>query len=700
MNTGLTFQYPSWFMIFCVLLGLAYALTLYYKSNTFKEKPPALTWLFGVLRFLSVSLLSLLLLSPILQSLSVEKKNPIIVLAQDHSESIKAGMSKEDSTAYVAGFQQLKEELKDDYEVVEYSFGEEVREGADFQFTDKTSNLSSVLSTAYDLYSNQNLGAVILASDGIYNEGSNPIYAGAKLNVPIFTVAMGDTTIKKDLVLKRVFHNKIAYLGDRFSIQADVTASNCLGSSTRLVISRLGAGQSKKLQEIPISINNNDFFNTEEIILEANQAGVQRYLLEVVAINGEITTVNNRQEIFIDVLDARQKILIVANSPHPDISAFKQLILGNKNYEVDVTFASNIDKNVVEYDFVILHQIPSVTSPSSALLKQLNDRKIPRLFVIGNQSNINEVSRAQPFVSITGSISKTNEVQGIIDDNFNLFTLEDDLKREVVKFPPLVAPFGDFKAAANADVLLYQKIGTVGTKYPLLTFGEQNGIKVGVLCAEGIWKWRLFNFLQHKNYETFDELLGKSIQFLTVKEDKRRFRVNVIKNIFNENEAIYFDGQLYNQSYELVNDPDVSLTIKDSKGKEFPFTFNKTTKAYALNTGYFPVGNYSFEAKVNATGKTLTSKGNFSVRPIQLEIFETTADHGLMRLLSNKFDGGMVYPSNIGDLKAMLDAKETIKPKLYDTLQTKNVINLKWLFFLIMGLLTLEWFGRRYFGAY
>ena len=195
-------------------------------------------------------------------------------------------------------------------------------------------------------------------------------------------------------------------------------------------------------------------------------------------------------------------------------------------------------------------------------------------------------------------------------------------------------------------------------------------------------------------------MLGKSIQFLTVKEDKRRFRVNVIKNIFNENEAIYFDGQLYNQSYELVNDPDVSLTIKDSKGKEFPFTFNKTTKAYALNTGYFPVGNYSFEAKVNATGKTLTSKGNFSVRPIQLEIFETTADHGLMRLLSNKFDGGMVYPSNIGDLKAMLDAKETIKPKLYDTLQTKNVINLKWLFFLIMGLLTLEWFGRRYFGAY
>jgi hypothetical protein len=700
LNTGLSFQYPSWFVLFCVLLGLVYALTLYYKTNTFKEQPPALTWAFAIMRFLSVTLLSILLLSPILQSLIVEKKNPIVILAQDHSESINASLSKKDSTAYAENFKKLKEELKEDYEVIEYSFGQEVREGVDFKFTDKTSNLSSILTTAYDLYSNQNLGAVILASDGIYNEGSNPIYAGAKLNVPIFTVAMGDTTIKKDLILKRVFHNKIAYLGDKFTIQADITASNCAGSATRLTVSKLGAGAPKKLQETPISIGSNDFFNTQEIIIDADAAGVQRYLLEVTSVAGEVTTVNNRQEIFIDVLDARQKILIVANSPHPDISTFKQLILSNKNYQIDITYADNINKNVLDYDFVILHQIPSVTLPSTALLKQLDDRKIPRLFVIGSQSNLNEVSRVQPFISITGSISKTNEIQATIENNFNLFTLEDNLKREVPKYPPLIAPFGDFKAAPNAEVLLYQKIGTIDTKYPLLAFGEQNGIKVGVLAAEGIWKWRLFDFLQRKNYETFDELMGKSIQYLTVKEDKRRFRVNVIKNIFNENEAIYFDAQLYNQSYELVNEPDVSLTIKNSEGKEFPFTFNKTDKAYTLNAGYFPVGNYTFEGKVNAKGEQLTSKGSFSVRPIQLELFETTADHGLMRLLSTKFDGGMVYPSNIGDLKEMLKTKGNIKPKLYDTIQTRNLISLKWLFFLIMGLLTLEWFGRRYFGAY
>ena len=114
--------------------------------------------------------------------------------------------------------------------MVEYAFGSEVREGVDFSFTDKVSNLSSMLRTLYDLYSNQNLGAIVLATDGIYNEGSNPIYSGNLLAAPIYTVALGDTTPQKDVLIKRVYHNKIAYLGDKFSIQIDISAKNSVGS--------------------------------------------------------------------------------------------------------------------------------------------------------------------------------------------------------------------------------------------------------------------------------------------------------------------------------------------------------------------------------------------------------------------------------------------------------------------------------------
>lgn len=304
---NLSFQYPTWYILFCALLGLAVTAVLYFRDKTFKDQPNSLNWLLSVIRFLTVTFLSMLLLSPLLRSLITETKKPVIVLAQDQSESILSDMNEEEVTKYKADFQNLQTALSKDYDVKQYAFGGSVREGIDFNFTDKVSNISELLKNLYDLYSNQNLGAVVLASDGIYNEGSNPIYAGTKLAAPIYSIALGDTTAKKDLVLKRVFHNKIAYLGDKFSIQVDIGAKNCSGSNTTLNIAKIENGKSNRIKQIPIAINKNDFFNTQEIILDADKSGVQRFRISLNSVQGEITTANNTKDIFIDVLDARQK---------------------------------------------------------------------------------------------------------------------------------------------------------------------------------------------------------------------------------------------------------------------------------------------------------------------------------------------------------------------------------------------------------
>jgi hypothetical protein len=698
--TNITFEYPAWFAIFCVLAGLLYAGILYYKDNRFHEKGKWLNWALAAARFLSVTLIALLLLSPLLKSLKTETKKPVVILAQDESESVGNEL-KGDTTAYQKSFEALKNRLSEKYDVKEYAFGDGVREGIDFKYKDKVSNLSAVLNDVYDIYSNQNLGAIILATDGIYNEGNNPIYSGAKLNVPIYTVALGDTTPKRDVVLARVFHNKIAYLGDKFGIQVDVTAQNCLGTNTVLSVSKVEkGGKMKKLQAFPITIKDKNFFFTQEIILNAEQSGVQQYRLQVAEIKGEVTIINNVQDIFVDVLDARQKILLIANAPHPDIAALRQTISKNKNYEVKIAFFDNFRENLPDFDFVVLHQIPSVSKDATSLLKQLNERKMPRLYIVGNQTNLSILNKDQNVLTINGNSRNTNDVQTFVGSNFNLFTIDDRLKQELKKFPPVIAPFGDFKASANAQTLLYQKIGTVETKYPLLAFGEEGDIKVGVFAAEGIWKWRLFDYLQNQNHDIFDELMSKSIQYLTLKEDKRKFRVSVNKNIFNENERIYFDAELYNQSYELINDEEVTLKIKNEDGRDFPFTMNKTENAYTLDAGLFSVGNYTFTGIVNSNGKQLTYNGKFSIRPIQLEGFATTANHGLLKLMSQKYDGAMVYQDNLMALADSIEAKNAIKPVIYSTNQTRSFINLKWIFFLILFLLSLEWFFRRFFGAY
>lgn len=697
---NIDFQYPAWYLVFCVLAGLVYALVLYYKDRSFKEHSSFLTIGLGVLRFLTVTGISALLLSPLVKSITTETQNPIVVIAQDVSESVKASMDSLALKAYQNNLETLKNNLAENYDVKTYSFGENTTPGFSTEYDNKKTNISGVFQELYNLYSNQNLGAIVLATDGIYNAGSNPLYTSAKLPVAVYSVALGDTTPVKDIALKRVFHNKIAYLGDRFSIQADITARNLAGNNSKLSIYKVENGKNTKLQEQNIVVSDNNFFTTSEVILDADKAGVQHYRLSVSPINGENTTQNNTRDIFVDVLDARQKILILAHSPHPDLAALRQSITTNKNYEVDVVFVGEKRITLKEYDMLILHQIPSRKQSVGMLFKAIQEEKIPTLYIAGLQTNYKELNRIQSLMTTNVSGSSTNEVQGKWASDFSLFKLSEELKSQLPQYPPLIAPFGEAETQANASTLLYQRIGKVDTKYPLWVLGEQNNIRTGIILGEGLWKWRLFDYLQHNNHDLFNELIGKTVQYLSLKEDKRRFRVLAGKNIFDENEAIVFDAELYDSNYELTNTPDVDVVITNEEGRNYTFVFDKTTQGYNLNAGVLPVGNYTYLAKTSFNGEQMTFSGRFGVQPLQLELFENQADHAMLYALSGDSGGEVVYPQDITSISGKIANATQIKPVIYQNDKVSPLINSKWLFFLLLLLLTIEWFGRRYFGAY
>ncbi|MBT8218198.1 MAG: hypothetical protein KJP00_00125, partial [Bacteroidia bacterium] len=657
---NLQFQYPSYYLIFCIIGGLFLAGLLYYKADFFREQSKKLNWSLGTLRFFGVGLIGILLLSPILKRLFTETKSPIIVIAQDNSESIQSSMSSEQIVGYAESINTLADDLNDVYDVKLLRFGEMIEESSSFNYTDKVTNISNVFDHIYDNYSDQNLGAVILASDGIFNEGNNPIYSGTKIHVPIYSIALGDTTSKRDIKIRRVFHNQIAYLEDQFNVEIDISAFNATAQRPILSIAKFENGQFKKILEESILINGNDFFTTLTVPLLAESPGVSRYRVSVGAIRDEISLSNNTQEFFVDILDARQKILILANAPHPDLSALKSALETNKNYEIEVKYAKDPPTSWAEYDLTILHQLPSRKDPVNNVIAQINQRKIPTLFIVGSQSDLNAISRIQSIVDITGDGRNFNEVSAKVEDNFNLFTLDEALKNALPTFAPLTAPFGEFIADATGKVLLYQKIGKVDTKYPLMIFGEENDTKMAVLNAEGVWKWKLYDFLQHQNHDLFNNMIRKTAQYLTVKEDKRRFQISLPKKIFKENERISMDAILYNQSYELINDPEVSMTIRDGEGNDYPFIFTKKDRSYFVNAGFFPIGNYSFLGKTNHSGQALEYSGQFSVQPIQKEQFETTADHGLLAQISEQFGGELVYPEMINQLPSKINASGNV----------------------------------------
>src|SRR5204863_2194826 len=133
---------------------------------------------------------------------------------------------------YAARLRALIEQLGKKYDVKTLSFGDHVSESIPFSFVDKQTNFSGLLEQAEARYANRNVGAVILASDGLYNSGSNPLYYSGSLNAPVYSIALGDTNAQKDLRIGNVRFNKIVYLNSTFPIEVIVEAKQCAGENT------------------------------------------------------------------------------------------------------------------------------------------------------------------------------------------------------------------------------------------------------------------------------------------------------------------------------------------------------------------------------------------------------------------------------------------------------------------------------------
>ena len=693
----ISFTYPVWYLLLCGLAGLAVSLLLYFRSPLQASRPLVIG--LGVLRFLGYSVLAALLLAPLLRFADTDRQEPIIVLAQDVSESV--GLET-DTAAYVTEWAALRDALAADYRVVDYTFGSDVRQDGPLTFTDKQTDLEGVLTEIGDLYGNQNLGAVVLATDGIYNQGTNPAYRDFGLRAPVYTVGLGDTTRRRDLYINRVFHNRIAYLDDQFSIQVDVSARNAANERTTLTVSRVGEGGTTRLHSEEIAIDGPDFFTTRAVVLDADRPGVQRYRIALSTIGREVSTANNQRDIFVDVLDARQSILLLADAPHPDLGALRQALVGGKNNEVETAYAENFSGTLADYDLVVLHQLPSAPHRLPTLLEELRERRIPTLFITGAALPPPLLNAAQDLLQVTGGNAQVqgNDVSARLAPNFSAFTLSDALRQAVGTYPPLTAPFGEFTAGPGANVLLYQRVGRVDTEYPLLVVGESRGRRAGVLVAAGLWQWRLFDYLEYGDHARFDELVGQLAQYLTVQEDKRRFRTSVAENIFDENEPVLLDAELYNSSYELVNTPEASVVVTGPEDREYSFTFTRTANAYTLNAGTLPVGNYRYRATVDADGERLTSDGRFSVQAVEVERYALEADHNLLRQLSGRYGGSLLFPGQLPALADSLRANAGVRPILFETINTRSVLSLKGLFFFLLFVFAAEWGLRRWAGGY
>lgn len=681
-------DHPWYFTLLCVMAGFLFSFALYYKDKKNADRKKGLLYLLFSLRWMSMSIIFLLLMDFVMKQLINETEKPVIVFVQDNSSSMTALKDSDQIRGeYSQRIHNMLSRLKNQYEVNTYWFDSQMKSGDQYDFSGKETDLSVVFKDIENNYANRNIGAVILASDGIYNKGTNPLYSSSKFTYPIYTIALGDTTPLKDIWIQNVRHNQVAYLGNSFPVEVVVNANDLKGKMVNLTIRQ----QAQILQDKSISITSDHFSETFNFILEAKATGLQKYTVTISTLSEDHNLSNNTQSFMLEVIDNREKILILENAPHPDVSAIYQSIMANQSYEAEVAGIQDFQKPLKPYSLVILHQL-TPGPQSQKIINELKNNNQP-YWVIGISS-----FDFVPGMSVRTMSSKWNDAEAVIKKNFSLFNVSDELKSFVKEFPAIKCAMANYEVANSYSTLISQQIGVVETENPILLFGEYNQVKRAAFLGDGLWRWKMRDYAEHQNNQLFNELISKTVQYLAVKADKSFFRVYT-KKVINENEAIDFTAEVYNQSYELITEPDVNLVLKDSNGKKYQYTFSKRSNSYVLNAGTFPAGEYMYEAQTKVGDQVFVKSGMIMIKEIVAEKLNTVADHQLLYQLSTQSSGKMYLPNQTDELVKDIENSTVIKPITYSHKSTTDILNLKWIALLVILLLGIEWFFRKYNGS-
>jgi hypothetical protein len=530
----------------------------------------------------------------------------------------------------------------------------------------------------------RNWAATILFSDGVFNVGSSPIYK--QYPAPQFTVGLGDTIPPRDINISNVLYNRVSFKGNETPIKVEVTQNGFEGQEISINLTENGTMVDQKKIRLTKEVQELDF------IVKSESAGLRKMEISISNLEDDFILENNRASIFMEVIDGRQKILIVANAPHPDIKALKWVLSSTDNYEIDVYIPSlDRERPTDIYDVVIYH---------GAFSRQVSytPKEKPGLwYILGPRSNLNVMNSSVPFLSIRKRGSQMDNVTVGFNPAFSKFNLpEKDISEG---YPPISTPFGEYLLSGPTEVLLYQKVGSITTKKPLFLFFDDGSQKGAILTGQNFWKWKLQESAMNGNANLFDEMVTKTIQFLSVKNDKKQFQFKTRENNFSNLQAIQFDSEIYNDIYERIYGNMIALTItaKDGVNQNFEFIdseYNSSFKVPALKSGI-----YTYNASASIGDKSFNDRGQFLVEEINKEFLSLTADHNLLKNLALRTGGEYTHYSNFDQVFGKLQSRN-FKNVIKSSESYFPLIESNWMLFFILFLFTAEWLLRKYWGGY
>lgn len=663
-------------LAFVVALGLSWFQYFYQSKSRLKVNK-----LLFVLRFLALFGVLLLLINPKISKTNHEIIKTPLVIAVDNSRSIKE-LNQNEIALSIKNKLQSNNDLNEKFDIQVFNFDTDSRLSDEFDFNGNQTRIDKLAKNTASIYRNKTFPTVLL-SDGNQTLGADYLYAFPSGN-SVYPVVLGDTIVHLDLKINQLNANKYAFHKNKFPVEIFLGYEGEKSLEADFTIKQDGS----ILFREKVTFDKNKKSHVINALLDATKVGVQIYQAVISSSESEKNTYNNVKNFAVEIIDQKTEVALISDITHPDLGALKRSIESNEQNKVSVLSTQKIT-SLSDFDVVILYQ---PTLSFQKIFSEIKSSNKNYFLITGKHTDFNFLTSQQDIFGFRSSVQKEDYL-GNYKSDFTSFAQEDIGFDD---FPPLENLYGNLEVKQSISTLLEAKIRNINTEKPLLFFSENVTQRTAVLLGEGIWKWRLHHFAQTENFKDFDIFVNKITQYLATDNKKKSLIVNH-ENFYNSGESIEISAQYFNKNYEFDENARLSISVKNTTTNQSKsYDLLKSHNYYKVNLDGLEAGKYSFTVKELSTNTAYT--GSFEVIDFDIEKQYTNADYKKLQLLAQNTNGKVFFENQIDKLIDELLANENFKSTQKEQTKKLPLIDFWLLLGLIVTLLGLEWFIRKYNG--
>lgn len=749
-----SFSSPWWFILLC---GIAAAALSWYAYRV-TLPPVARTRRYTLMALRTAALWGLLfvIFEPIINIVRATEEAPRAAILLDNSESMALqDASRNRKNDYLAALEALRLETLNEGVPEALStitlFDNESRTVAakDFQpvtslnFSGQFTNISKALNSVFADATRINTQAVVLITDGAFNDGENPLYAAEALARPIFVVGVGDSTAAKDVLARSLLANEVGYLGSELPVGVTIQTSGFEQGTLKVILRDNG----EAVAEQTIVMRGAET-RSVPFVFTPKYAGMRTISAEVVNIKGfenEITVKNNTVSEFVNILKNKRKTLLLAGRLTPDISFVRSTLEENKNVEcavyvegADGAFLDDApassgagsgaqkkrtaesfraDANAAESVVLIGFPVATTNPATLEVVKNELARGKPVLFIASQELDWNRLRPLEPYLPFSVIQGSRQEMlalpnvkrEALSSSTMKLSGMEEDV-RAWNSLPPIFRTETLVRVKPEAEVLATIRLNNTPLNEPLILQRALGNAKSLAILGYGLYRWKLLGYAAESAKgrdvpDIFGTFFENGLRWLSTGDQGKFVRIKSTKKSYASGESVELTGQVYDRSYNPLDNADVRATLQSASLRQAQEVVLAALGGgrYAATVEGLGEGEYSFVGKAVVNSQEYGEDfGRFSVGKVNIEYQNLQMNVGLLRRIAER-SGGKFYTAeeiarNPDALRRDIRASPYFQP-LPVTLRSGVALwNYTWALAAIIMLFSLEWFLRKRSG--